>query len=220
MNDLLRSTNIHDWKDAIGDNHRVLDIIHNKRKKTTKTSIKDLDYWYRNELGPLVLSRTEPHITKHELLKIVERKLMIGTFRPGFLNRILRNSDDDVIKCSKEAFRIVDDNIEGIKLAIKELTAIYGVGVVTATAILSLKSDVPYFGDGIASLAFKRPTKYDLKDYEAVYKYCLEKQKNLSGLSLSEIQDAISVIYALEKDRHRLQAQQEANLKRKDYPRA
>ena len=181
-----------------------------------KADIKELDHWYRNELGELISSRSEPHITKQELIKIVERKLMIGRFRPGFIARVEKNTNDQVVECSKEAFSLLGEGgIDNIKKAIKKLQELFGVGLATTTAILSLVGDVPYFSDAIAGLALKRPPKYLFKEYDSVYKYCLEKQIKLPGLSLNEIQDAIFVKHSLDKEARKVESYQESLVQKK-----
>ena len=182
-------------------------MVENKKVRQIKHDPKELDHWYRNELPDLIINRPEPHITKDELIKIVERKLLLGKFRPGFINRVLKNSNETVVKCSKEAFEILDDSdINSIKAAIKKLQELFGIGLATTTTILCLVGDVPFFSDGIASIALKKHPKYQFKEYDAVYNYCLEKQKQVPDLKLTEIEDAISLTWAFEKESSRLQS--------------
>lgn len=133
----------------------------------------ELSAWYSTEFPALLKARMPIYLTREELITLSRWKMKRGKFRPGFLARIEKNSDEEVIDCTTRAFTALSSAAtdESIYDAIKIISELFGVGCATATAVLSLTNDnVPFMSDEllIALPASKASAKYSLKHYKFI----------------------------------------------------
>jgi hypothetical protein len=113
------------------------------------TLLQERDAWYRLELPRLLGERSEPHITRQELIRLVEWKMARGIWRARNLHLARSNSDDEVQQASGAAFAAVPD----LRSPLKLLGRLKGVGPATASAVLSAyRPDLyPFFDDIVAA---------------------------------------------------------------------
>lgn len=125
--------------------------------------VRDLDMWWRTIYVSTV--RHRGHLTKNDLVKIMEWKISHSKWRP-LLKGIKTNKDGLVKSCTKEAFdamRTYDGtNPDALQSAIDALGKLKYVGPVTATAILApvYPQHVAYACDeALEALGFKRTVR-------------------------------------------------------------
>ncbi|TNN39698.1 hypothetical protein EYF80_050142 [Liparis tanakae] len=86
---------------------------------------------YQEELPALICSRPDRHVTRPELVKLMEWKLTRGSFRPRLQQLVASNSAAAVESCSGTAFRLLPD----VPAAVAELSSLKGVGPATAVVL-------------------------------------------------------------------------------------
>lgn len=93
------------------------------------------------------------HLTKAELVSLVEWKLKHGTFRPALLGMARAHPAEFVISTTTEAFALLsrdtpDKESENTMAAFKIITRLKGIGPATASLLLSCADPtVPFFSD-------------------------------------------------------------------------
>ncbi|XP_028562453.2 uncharacterized protein LOC114584619 isoform X1 [Podarcis muralis] len=138
------------------------DVVMAKASKKGKTIA--LDKWYQEELPIAVSGRKDKHLTKEELVRLMEWKLSRGKFRPRLQQLVATNSSEMVESCTRKAFQLLPD----IAAAMTELCKLKAVGPATASAILT--SGAPeaaaFMADeAVESLPGLVPVQYTLKHY-------------------------------------------------------
>ncbi|OJI90616.1 hypothetical protein ASPTUDRAFT_113997, partial [Aspergillus tubingensis CBS 134.48] len=201
-----------------------------------------LDGFRYEGLPGMVATRAEKdgngYLEKDELVKLMEWKMQHGTFRPALLGMIRSNSEAVVRDATGKAFKALtahhtskEGDEEEKKFpseALDILTkALRGVGVATASLVLSLAStaDVPFYSDDVylwvcmeevpsPSTSVKRGVykrlngelnvKYTMKEYRELWegvkglKERLEgKEKGVSGLDVEKVALVVRYYYAL-----------------------
>ncbi|KAI9364487.1 hypothetical protein DFJ73DRAFT_956296, partial [Zopfochytrium polystomum] len=139
-----------------------------KRKGGGEDGIAALDDWFFGELGESARSRK--YLTKDELLRVLDFKLLRGEFRIGLKAKVASNSEESVESTTRavvaklvnpEKGPIGEDAIRWCVTALdkghpeSDISGLSGVGPATALIILSALDDtVPYFSDeaGLNSL--------------------------------------------------------------------
>lgn len=131
---------------------------------------------------------------KSDLSLVMKYKLTRGKWRPRLQGLIEQNSSEACIECANEALRLVgygkggeeeemgkkdeeNDNLETIMSSLSCFMKLKGVGIATATLLLSIFSpSVPFFSDEFAAFhssssslgAAGTKLKYDVKEYRAL----------------------------------------------------
>ncbi|XP_047143966.1 uncharacterized protein LOC124817662 isoform X1 [Hydra vulgaris] len=143
--------------------------------KKKKISLVNLDSWFHNVLGNEL--QKNQHLTKEQLVKVMEWKLTKGIFRPSLQNLIKENDSNSVIKFSENAFKLVD-TCE----AIKELCNLRGVGPATASAILTAFSPerFGFMSDESVKEVLPGKIKYTFNYYQTYLEKISEKANDLT----------------------------------------
>mmetsp|Transcript_10206 Transcript_10206/g.11762 ORF Transcript_10206/g.11762 Transcript_10206/m.11762 type:complete len:255 (+) Transcript_10206:104-868(+) len=178
------------WRDlwvAASDNYTKAVVRKSEKLKTVEAReklIKD-DLWWQEELREELRSRKPPHMTKTDLVRLMEWKLARGKWRPLLKRLKAGNSEEDVVTISTNAFHLADGNgEESIKEAVKEISKLVCVGPATASAILSAYNPSKFAfmsDDPLEGIMGSR--KYTLKMYLA-YNKELQGHCNELGISL------------------------------------
>jgi hypothetical protein len=90
-----------------------------------------LDRWYREEITALLAARRPAHVTRDELVRIVEWKMARGVWRQRNLILVRSNAPGVVERVSREALARVPDPTAPIS----GLARLAGVGPATASAV-------------------------------------------------------------------------------------
>lgn len=120
------------------------------------------------------------HLGKSELASLVDWKLSHGTFRPKLKQLVQSNPADAVQKTTATAFSSFDGTLEKLKVSLKQLSTLKGIGPATASLLLSVAfpSTVPFFSDELFRWTFweegkgkgwDRPIKYTPKEYHELF---------------------------------------------------
>ncbi|XP_061456381.1 uncharacterized protein LOC133372111 [Rhineura floridana] len=147
------------WRTVLNAYQDVVAARGSKQKK-----IIALDKWYQEELPIAVAGRKEKHLTKEELVKLMEWKLSRGMFRPRLQQLVATNSSETVESCTRKAFQLLPD----VASAVTELCQLKAVGPATASAILAAGApEVAAFmaDEVVESLPGLAPIQYTLKHY-------------------------------------------------------
>lgn len=173
---------------------RDLSLQQLKKYGKEEWSLETLDNWrstnFPNELKKRH-ANGELHITKDELALLMDWKLAKGKFRPALPKLIQDNQEEKVKTTTESGLTIFTDyaskfanwldvdmaNYEAaLRLALKKLSELRGVGPATASLLLSLLKEItplapPFFSDE-AFLYFVQdplrpglPIKYNVKEY-------------------------------------------------------
>ncbi len=139
--DLWMSTSHADWQQAIG---RYVDVI--ARQDVAK--LPELDRWYRNELPRAIASRTSPHITHDELVRLTEWKMARGVWRAPNLVLVRGNPAEHVVDVSTAALA----RIPHLTQPVATLATLAGVGPATASAVTAAHKPAiyPFFDELVA----------------------------------------------------------------------
>ena len=179
MSSLFKSSVIGDWKAAYAKRKQYVAFKEkkaieslkrgkrkNKEELIANMKLVEFDQYLFNELRDTITNRKgDDHMTLDELSTVMKWKLLRGQFRPRLQKLIDGNKNKEVIECTKNAFKIIHnainketnniDDIEQLKLSIKELDKLKGVGVATASLILSIYTKIiPFMADEVMSNIF------------------------------------------------------------------
>lgn len=108
-----------------------------------------LDAWYRDELPALIASRTPPHLTHAELVKLTEWKMARGVWRAPNLVLVRANPPELVERTSRDAFAQIPHPTKPISM----LATLAGVGPATASAAAAAAAPAqyPFFDELVAA---------------------------------------------------------------------
>lgn len=162
------------YKDAIK-------IKASKKKKKDGESLEKLDKWYQDELGELARSRSPPHITSEELVRLMKWKLSRGKFRPRLIELAASNNEESVKNASKKGIQLALKN--KVEDAISALVVLKGVGPATASGILAacVPEKCCFFADEVAHAIPSLATlKYSAAEYELLNSELVECSKRLN----------------------------------------
>ncbi|KAF1940860.1 hypothetical protein EJ02DRAFT_512828 [Clathrospora elynae] len=144
---------------------------------TVPEKLRDLDTQRYATIPTQLASREGPeHLTKDEVVKLVEWKLKHGTFRPQLLALVQSNTSDLIERTTREALRLVEKPNTSPLSALKVLVQLKGIGPATASLLLSVArpGEVPFFSDELyrwctwdekGGGGWKRGIKYSVKEY-------------------------------------------------------
>jgi hypothetical protein len=111
--------------------------------------LPELDRWSRHELPGIVASRTAPHVTLPELVRLTEWKMARGVWRAPNLVLVRSNPAQQVITTSTAALAAAPHPTTPIATMAK----LKGVGPATASAVASafMPSVYPFFDELVAA---------------------------------------------------------------------
>ena len=154
-------------------------------EKKVKKNLINLDKWLWNDLKKDVYERNEYCLTKTELSNIMRWKLLRGTFRPSLQSLVDSNSEDLVKECTGKAFNILCNDKTKWTEALKELMALKGIGVATASIILAIFSPeyCPFMSDEVINLFYTGKNPYTVSVYKNIQSKVIEKINQLNNNS-------------------------------------
>lgn len=141
--------------------------------------LADLDRWYREELPPLIVGRTPPHLTHDELIAVTEWKMKRGVWRARNLALVRGNDPADVATRSAEALAALPD----LRRPLTRLTQLAGVGPATASAVLAaVRPELfPFFDELIAAqLPLRGPVAFTAAYYARYAEHLRARAANLN----------------------------------------
>ena len=141
----------------------------------------ELDRWYNHEARVIITGRQPWSMSSSDLRQIMRWKITRGKFRP-LMKLIESNSDDLVRDVSSQSFEALRK--KEYSAAIQILTALKGVGVATASAILSLLEphEFPFMSDEALLTVLPTVKKdYSLKAYNLLTSRLKSKAEALGG---------------------------------------
>ncbi|KAK5116743.1 hypothetical protein LTR62_007417 [Meristemomyces frigidus] len=198
---------------------------------TVPSKIAGLEQHRLHRIPASVQARKPAHLTKDELVTLMEWKLAHGKFRPSLRKLVSENQPEHVMQKSEDGFRMYDsaksllqssDAAEAksvLKNAMDSLTSFRGVGPATASLLLSTydQENVPFFSDELYRWAVfddascGQSIKYTLKAYLELYDRARQLRKRL-GISALE---AEKVAYVLGKSGGEVEVMLASTRKRK-----
>ncbi|XP_072536264.1 uncharacterized protein [Salminus brasiliensis] len=166
------------WRGIYGKYWAVVEAKSAGKGKSTGKLLA-LDKWYQEELPASILARTEPSLTRPELVKLMEWKLTRGKFRPRLQQLVASNSEEVVLSCTRKAFSLLPN----VQSAITELSTLKGLGPATASAVLAAGApgEAAFMADeAVESIADLRPVQYTAKHYSLFLQKMLHKAQQLN----------------------------------------
>ncbi|RAL67895.1 hypothetical protein DID88_008620 [Monilinia fructigena] len=153
--------------------------ILNKYSKDAKdgvTPLQELDK-FRYVEAPARFKDGSNTFTTDDILKLVEWKLRHGAYRPGFLKKVAKNTDETVEAATKDAFSHYKAHPNEIDVVINKLKEpLMGIGPATASLILSVydPEHVTFFSDEVFKWLVNdgehKPTpKYSVVEFQKVH---------------------------------------------------
>ncbi|KAI8817438.1 uncharacterized protein EV422DRAFT_225051 [Fimicolochytrium jonesii] len=150
---------------------RAIALLSGTKPPEKGARLRELDAWMHAELGAAMRGRGS--ITKDELLKVLEWKLLRGKNRPFLPAQVRANPPALVEQASKAAFEKLSSSTTGkegekaepdqrhILDALKELCVLKGVGPATASAILTAHTpSIPFMSDeSLTTFLYPPPAK-------------------------------------------------------------
>jgi hypothetical protein len=111
--------------------------------------LPELDRWFRHELPQVVASRTAPHVTLPELVRLTEWKMARGVWRAPNLVLVRSNPGPQVISTSTAALAATPHPTTPIAT----MARLKGVGPATASAVASAfrPGVYPFFDELVAA---------------------------------------------------------------------
>lgn len=187
-----------------------------KKYKDDTLTLAELDHWRNVEFPSLLAKRyslDDLHVSKDELLLLMDWKLAKGKFRPTLPKLIKSNDDENVKIVTVAGFAIfldysaelkwkdvtLDDYKKTLRSSLKKLCELKGVGPATGSLLLSLLNKItqiapPYFSDE-AYMYFIRdplhpglPIKYTVKEYVEEYVGLLLTIAKKDSISMDELE--------------------------------
>lgn len=164
-----------DWRVQLGNYSSAIFSVAVQKKNDKLVSLDD----FRSNLALLVTERSPKHLILPELSQIMAWKLLRGKFRP--LQKLVdSNSPHKVISATTEAFRLAEEPGKW-KESINALTTLNGIGVATASAVLSAvyPAVFPFMADEVLEAVLSGGKReYTIKAYSEM-RSLLESKRDL-----------------------------------------
>ena len=179
---LFGSDNIAYWKRALAKYNAAVELT---GKQKSKPELVRLDDWLWNQLPGDVRSRSPAHLTHSELSDLMRWKLIRGKFRP-LQGLVDSNSAASVVSATTKAMKCLDQG--QWKAGLKELCALKGIGVATASAIAALFSPetCAFMADEVIETTCPR-RDYTLPVYCVLQEGLMVKDRRLKSLRDSSV---------------------------------
>lgn len=145
------------WRRALDHYEEVVGAQRSKR-------LPELDRWYRNDLPKAIAGRSDPHVTRGELVKVTEWKMARGIWRGRNLHLVKGNSADEVAEATREGLSRIPDE----RAPIMRIAKLSGVGPATASAVVAAAAPerYPFFDDLVAAqVPGLGGTKFTMTEY-------------------------------------------------------
>lgn len=179
---LLSSDDLSLWQEALNRYSEALESVSSRKGK----DLVALDEWYRHEAKEVITNRHPWSLNSLELKKIMLWKITRGKFRP-LMKLIESNTDEQVRETSSLSFTALRNGEYEASMQI--LTSLRGVGIATASAILSLlePNEFPFMSDeALLSVLPSSKKDYSLKSYSLMKAALKSKAEALGGSFTSE----------------------------------
>lgn len=175
LESLINSKDVGTWKSYVNLYDKVFAAFCDKK---SKSKLKALDKWFKEELGKSIRQRDPHHMLRDELIKLMEWKLTRGKFRPRLKQMVAENKEEEVAEITKGAFQCIGN----MKQAIEKLCKLRAVGPATASAILTAYDPESYafMADEAVSAILPGKIEYTLKYYLKYMDEVLKTSKSLS----------------------------------------
>jgi hypothetical protein len=164
-----------------------LDAVQRVARDKKRPDLINLDHILYQELSDVVKARHPPHITHSELANMMKWKLARGQMRP--LQKLVEsNSTSAVIAATTrclEQLQIISSPSSSVdwEASLSALCALKGVGVATATAVLSVfvPNLCPFMADEVIdAVVVDEKRDYTIKIYRKVQKSLVAKAQELN----------------------------------------
>ena len=162
------------WLEAYNCYGDALSLV--SARKGEEKGLRQLDEWMAGEAGTSFAQKK--FMTLEELKKVMRWKITRGKFRP-LMRLIEQNSSSEVEEVSKESFALLRE--KKFTDALHKITALKGVGVATASAILGLLApeEFPFMSDEALELCISGGREYTAKAYEPLRETLKKKAAEL-----------------------------------------
>uniref|UniRef100_A0A8C5WK64 Uncharacterized protein n=1 Tax=Leptobrachium leishanense TaxID=445787 RepID=A0A8C5WK64_9ANUR len=156
------------------------DVVSIKGSKQKK--LLQLDRWYQEALPSSISARPHRFLSRDELIKLMEWKLLRGKFRPRLQQLVSSNPPETVESCTGQAFRLLPN----VSAALDELCQLKGIGPATASAVLAAGAPelTAFMADeAVESIPGLTPVQYTSKHYLRFLEALRQKAATLSKAS-------------------------------------
>ena len=195
---LYESNNVKKYNKILSNYDKTIEKVSIKNK-TNPLLFIELDKFYRFELPKNIKNKN--YLTLKELSKIMQYKLLRGTFRPR-LQKIVDNNDPKLVKIiTKKSIKLLYEGLwlEGLKIMIDNLD---GIGIATASYIGALvRPDLcSIMSDEIISLFSDGKKLYTIPNYVKIQKALsnkitiLNQKNNKHNWTLVDIENIFWII--------------------------
>ncbi|PQE06606.1 DUF1479 domain protein [Rutstroemia sp. NJR-2017a BVV2] len=165
-----------EFNSALARYPALIKTFASKSTKEGVTPLEELDR-FRYVEAPQKFKKNASTFTIKDLEKLVDWKLRHGAYRPGFLKKVAKNSDEKVKSATEDAFKHYREHPEDIAEVISKIKEpLQGVGPATASLLLAIHDPdhVIFFSDEVYKWLvnegdLKPNPKYTTKEFEAVH---------------------------------------------------
>ncbi|KAM3086521.1 hypothetical protein ACMFMF_000469 [Clarireedia jacksonii] len=165
-----------EFNSALARYPQLIQSYASKNAKEGVTPLAELDR-FRYVEAPQKFKKGASTLTIKDLEKLVDWKLRHGAYRPGFLKKVAKNSDEKVKGATEDAFKHYREHPGDITEVISKIKEpLQGIGPATASLILAIHDPdhVIFFSDEVYKWlvnegGLKPNPKYTTKEFEEVH---------------------------------------------------
>ncbi|KAI9202176.1 uncharacterized protein BJ171DRAFT_187003 [Polychytrium aggregatum] len=181
----LQTDNLATWHTALDSEIRAVQAASSRAKKSGP-SLDDLHGQVHGSLAKRIRTEPSPSFSVDDLGLVMKWKLSMGKFRPRLFSLVTSNTDQLVQKATHDGLAAVTpvSTLDSVVRAIQALSVLSGVGVATASAILSIYDpSVPFMSDeALAEVGPAGKLAYTLPAYKRLYETLKSKAAELNKL--------------------------------------